>query len=62
MDIPEEVFLGTTAGVFDFIAGVVADFAKAEGLVPEGGAPDPATLPPIGFCFSFPMSQHAVDR
>lgn len=61
---------GSAAGLYDFIAHDLIQFAQRDGLVkPDGGtaasggaADGDLHLPPIGFCFSFPMKQSSLNK
>ncbi|KAK7494495.1 hypothetical protein BaRGS_00014148 [Batillaria attramentaria] len=53
--IPADVLCGPVKGVFDFIAGSILDFETKYGL---GDRKDPL---PLGFTFSFPSKQIALN-
>lgn len=55
MAIPREVYTGTAAMLFDFFANTTKDFMSRHN--PE----DLKANPTVGFCFSFPMEQLALD-
>jgi hexokinase len=59
--IPRHVYTGTQEQLFDFLARPLAKMVQrmqAAGAVPTGpGAPRPA----VGFCWSFPLEQTALD-
>jgi hexokinase len=59
--IPRHVYTGTAEQLFDFLARPLARLVQrvqASGALPTGpGAPRPA----VGFCWSFPLEQTALD-
>eukprot|EP00243_Klebsormidium_subtile_P002992 TRINITY_DN16126_c0_g1_i1.p1 TRINITY_DN16126_c0_g1~~TRINITY_DN16126_c0_g1_i1.p1 ORF type:complete len:513 (-),score=122.60 TRINITY_DN16126_c0_g1_i1:323-1861(-) len=59
VSIPPEAMLGTSEELFDFIANEVAKFQKTEG--PEYGTLPPGQKRELGFTFSFPCNQTAID-
>jgi hexokinase len=59
VSIPQEAMTGTSEVLFDFIADEVAKFVKSEG--PEYGTLQPGQKRELGFTFSFPCNQTAID-
>ena len=55
--IPPECFKCHADGLFDRLATTLLDFGRARGYLPPTG---PAA-PVVGFCFSFPCEQTALD-
>ncbi|GBG75058.1 hypothetical protein CBR_g19571 [Chara braunii] len=57
--IPQELMTGTREALFDFIADAVAKFVEKE----DGGVKhNDGKLLDLGFTFSFPVNQIAIDR
>mmetsp|Transcript_20658 Transcript_20658/g.52433 ORF Transcript_20658/g.52433 Transcript_20658/m.52433 type:complete len:508 (-) Transcript_20658:442-1965(-) len=56
--IPRAVYKGTGTALFDFLATTLAAFIAQHSGPPAEGAPPPV----VGFCFSFPTAQSALDR
>jgi hexokinase len=56
--IPPEVYTGPGTGLFDFLARELAAFMTTHGGCSASRA---GRLPVVGFCFSFPMNQTAID-
>ena len=54
--IPKEVYTGSGTGLFDFFARVIAEIIPATSQSEQDG------IPIVGFCFSFPMKQTAIDQ
>lgn len=55
--VEDSVRLGAGTQLFDFLAACVKDFVTSQGINhPEGG------FLPLGFTFSFPMTQMALDQ
>lgn len=55
--IPPECFTCHADGLFDRLATTLLDFGRAKGYLPASGP----VAPIVGFCFSFPCEQTALD-
>ena len=55
--VPEEKRLGKGSDLFDFLAECIADFVNKK----IGGGEDGEHIP-LGFTFSFPMTQNALNE